>query len=101
MQARVEAFSPEPTQLHVKVVAYLLTSEQVFQLHNWDPNSHVVSDNILGGTAEQSVLNTNMAEPTCDGGTVYKGSCTVTFRGDSTAVVLTDTHHLMTQCCVA
>ena len=94
MQVRVEAFSQEPTQLHVKVVAYLLTSQQVFQLHDWNPNSHVVSDNILGGTAEQSVLSTHMAEPTCDGRTMYKGSCTVTFTGDYTAIVMTDTSSL-------
>ena len=83
LQAQVEMVSSVPTQLHVKLVAYLITSDQLLNLSQWDPNAHVVSEHIIGGVAEQTVPCDTVQAVLPDGSTVYKGSYNLSFRGQT------------------
>lgn len=79
-QAHVEVCSEVPTQIHVKLVAYLLTSEQVLRLDSWNPHSHVMSETISGGTAEAAVVCNTKDGIRPDGSLSYKGSCFLTLK---------------------
>lgn len=84
VQASVTISSQAPTTWQVRVTAYLLTADQLRNLHVWDPKFHAMPDTILGATAEKTVACNIVAQNACgDGMKLYQGSCRLTFRGES------------------
>lgn len=86
LQARVEICSEVPTQLHAKLMAYLLTSEQVLRLESWNPHSHVVSETISGGIAEATIVCNSKDGIRPNGSHLYQGSHVFTLKGELPAV---------------
>ena len=79
----MEVTAHAPTQLNVKLVAYLITPDQLLNLNQWDPNTHVVSEHILGGVLEHTVMCDSLQETSADGQHLFKGSCNMVFRGEA------------------
>ena len=82
LQVAVDVWSETSASLRVRVVTYLLTADQVSNLHRWDPSVHVMSDSILHGTAEMTVVCNTATQQSFDGKWLYQGSCQLTFRGE-------------------
>ena len=82
LQAHVEICSEGPTQLHAKLMAYLLTSEQVLRLESWNPHSHVISETISGGSVEATIVCNSKDGMRPNGSLSYKGSHVFTLKGE-------------------
>ena len=86
---RVSMEAEQPTQLKVKVVASLLSAEQLAGITSWDPHMNVKSEAISNGVLEQTLLcNQQDAVHGMAGRTSYHGSCYMTFKG-MTCMILT------------
>ncbi len=87
LQAKVEVSTEVPIKFHARLIAYLLTSDQVLKLQQWDPASHVLTEGIVGGVSAATIVCTDKHVSESDGTHSFKGSSVLTFRG-KTAVTI-------------
>jgi len=80
-QAKVEVCTVVPIKFHARLVAYLLTSDQVLKLQQWDPAAHVLTEGIVGGVSAATIVCSDKDVGESDGMYSFKGSSVLTFRG--------------------
>ena len=84
LQVRIDIDSEQPTQLRVKLVASLLSAEQLAGIPAWDPHAMTKPEAISNGVLEQTLLcNQADAINSMTGRSTYHGSCYMTFKGES------------------
>lgn len=81
LQAKVEVCTEVPIKFHARLVAYLLTSDQILKLEQWDPASHVLTEGVVGGMSAATIVCTDKDMSESDGMHSFKGSSVLTFRG--------------------
>jgi len=81
LQAKVEVCTEVPIKFHARLIAYLLTSDQILKLQQWDPASHVLTEDVVGGVSAATIVCTDKAVSESDGMYSFKGSSVLTFRG--------------------
>jgi len=83
LQAKVEVCTEVPIKFHARSVAYLLTSDQVFKLQQWDPAAHVLTEDIVGSVTAATIMCNDKDVGEVDGLYSFKGSSVLTFRGET------------------
>ena len=77
--------SEQPTSVRVKLVAFLLSAEQLGGIEDWNPHTHVNAETITNGQVEQVLLCTHpdtdshmpgVCDYTCRENIVFKGRST-------------------------
>lgn len=81
LQAKVEVCTEVPIKFHARLVAYLLSSDQVFKLQQWDPAAYVLTEDIVGSVAAATIMCNDQDVGESDGLYHFKGSSVFTFRG--------------------
>ncbi|KAL0043372.1 hypothetical protein WJX79_002939 [Trebouxia sp. C0005] len=79
-QAKVEVCTEVPIKFHARLVAYLLSSDQVFKLQQWDPAAYVLTEDIVGSVAAATIMCNDQDVGESDGLYHFKGSSVFTFR---------------------
>ena len=80
-QAKVEVSTEVPIKFHARLIAYLLTSDQVLKLQQWDPAAHVLTEDIVAGVSAATIVCTDKDVSESDGLYSFSGSSVLTFRG--------------------
>lgn len=82
LQVRIDVDSEQPTELQIKLVASLLSAEQLAGITAWDPRAAAKPEAITNGVLEQTLLcNQADAINSMTGRRTYHGSCYMTFKG--------------------
>ena len=81
LQAKVEVCTEVPIKFHARLIAYLLTSDQILKLQQWDPAAHVLTEGIVGGVSAATIMCTDKVLSESDGMYSFKGRSILTFKG--------------------
>ena len=74
--------SEQPMRIRVKLVAFLLSAEQLGGIEDWNPHTHVNAETITNGQIEQMLVCTHpYADSHMPGACGYTCSETITFNG--------------------
>ena len=86
LQAKVEVCTEVPIRFHARLIAYLLTSDQILKLQQWDPAAHVLTEGIVGGVSAATIVCTDKDVSESDGMYSFEGSSVLTFKGKTQCV---------------
>ena len=86
LQAKVDVCTEVPIKFHARLVAYLLTSDQILKLQQWDPAAHLHTEGIVGGVSAATIVCTDKDVSESDGMYSFKGSSVLTFRGKTQCI---------------
>lgn len=96
VQVQIKLVAQQPTQLKVKLVAYLLTANQLLNIKTWTPCTQDDAETISNGEIEKMLQCTlQTASNDAQAATVYTGCHCVTFNGKKQAL---STTCITTQC---